>query len=73
MDNYGTYYTHYANHWHDSYETVDVVKQVSPILSKWRGGSHGCHPDRARTAQLRTVSPSGNAHCLSAATPSRPP
>jgi hypothetical protein len=33
-EEYGGTYIHYANHWHDAYETVDVVKQVSPILKQ---------------------------------------
>jgi hypothetical protein len=32
MEQYGGSYLHFANHWHDSYENVDVVRQVAPVL-----------------------------------------
>lgn len=32
MEEHGNSYMHYANHWHDPYETVDVVRQVSDVL-----------------------------------------
>lgn len=32
MELHGNTYIHYSNHWHDSYETVDLVSQVSDVL-----------------------------------------
>jgi hypothetical protein len=33
MEQLGGSYIHYSNHWHDPYETVDVVSQVSEVLA----------------------------------------
>jgi hypothetical protein len=52
----GTYYTHYANHWHDSYETVDVVEQVSDILKQMASVTLTAAIQTGREApKLRTV------------------
>ena len=32
LEQYGNGYIHYSNHWHDAYETVDVVRQVGDVL-----------------------------------------
>ena len=60
MDTYGSYYTHYENHWHDVYETVDVVKQVSPILKQMATVALTAAIQTGREQpKLRTVSSSG--------------
>jgi hypothetical protein len=32
LEQYGNTFIHYSNHWHDSYETVDLVRSVSDVL-----------------------------------------
>ena len=34
LEHYGNGYIHYSNHFHDAYETVDVVRQSGDILVK---------------------------------------
>ncbi len=32
LETYGNGYIHFSNHWHDAYETVDVVRQAGDVL-----------------------------------------
>jgi hypothetical protein len=60
MEQFGNAYIHYANHWHDSYETVDVVSQVSDVLVKMAKVALTAAIQTGRDApKLRTKIPTG--------------
>ncbi len=60
MDQYGNSYIHYANHFHDSYETVEVVSQVKDVLVDMAKVALTAAIQTGRDApHLRAIPPSG--------------
>lgn len=73
MDQYGNSYIHYANHFHDSYETVDVVSQVKDVMVDMAKVALTAAIQTGRDApQLRTVIPAGK-RALFVASHTQPP